>query len=257
MAGEVVLKTAFDPHERAFIDRVATQLATVDHREGGSFVSTPLLYPSGSAVVVRIEPTGTDYFVTDLGLGYREADMMGASLTYARHARQVAEQAGIGFDQHAFFVARASADDLLGCIIAVANCSLEAVTIAAMKLSERRVADEAEMLYERLTRVFTPSRVARNTEIRGASNTSWPVANLVRSGPSETIFEPVLNHRNSIASVVTKFHDIALIEHAPARVAVVRNKHDFGTLLGVLTQAGRVITRDVSDDTLRLAAKAA
>jgi hypothetical protein len=242
---------------RVLIEKVARELATVEHRQDSSFITTPLLYPSGSTVVVRIESLGDQYFVTDLGLGYREADMMGASLVYARHARAIAEAAGVGFDQQEFFVAKASADQLAGCVIAVANCSLEAVSVSALKLSERRVADEAELLYERLAKVFTAPRVAKNAEIRGASNTTWPVANLVRINTHETIFEPVLSHRNSVASVVTKFHDIAQLEHPPARIAVVRNKDDFGTLLGVLSQAGRVISRDTPDQTLRKLAHAA
>jgi len=242
---------------RAFIEKVARELATVDHRVDGSFISTPLLYPSGTGVVVRVDYSGDNYFVSDMGFGYQEADMMGASLIYSRFARMIGEDAGVGFDNHSFFVVQASKDQLAGAVVAVANCSLEAVSVAAHKLSERKVADEADRLYERLTKVFAAPSVAKDVEIKGASTTTWPVANLVRIGRVETIFEPVLSHRNSVASVVTKFHDIALLQHAPGRVAVVRSKDEFGTLLNVLSQAGSVITRDVSDAALRRLAKAA
>jgi len=242
---------------RAFIEKVARELATVDHRVEGSFISTPLLYPSGTGVVVRVDFSGDSYFISDMGFGYQEADMMGASLIYSRYARLIGEDAGVGFDDHSFFVVQASRGQLAGAVVAVANCSLEAVSVAAHKLSERKAADEADRLYERLTQVFAAPSVAKNVEIRGASTTAWPVANLVRAGRAETIFEPVLNHRNSVASVVTKFHDIALLERAPGRVSVVRSKEQFGTLLNVLSQAGSVITRDVSDGALRRLARAA
>jgi|SoiMethySBSTD1v2_1073268.scaffolds.fasta_scaffold738215_1 hypothetical protein len=248
--------TAAKQH-RAFIEKVARELATVDHRVDGSFISTPLLYPSGSGVVVRVDFSGESYFVSDMGFGYQEADMMGASLIYSRHAPLIAEDAGVGFDNHSFFVVQASKDQLAGAVVAVANCSLDAVSMAAHKLSERKVADAADRLHALLTRVFPAPSVAKNVEVKGASTTTWPVASLVRIGQAETIFEPVINHRNSVASVVTKFHDISLLEHAPGRVSVVRSKDELGTLLNVLSQAGSVITRDVSDAALRRLAKAA
>lgn len=245
------------PETRAFIEKVTRELASVEHRNEGSFISTPLLYPSGATVVVRVEPVGQMFFVSDVGLGYQEADMAGASLSYARHGRLIAEEAGVGFDNQCFFMAQASRDHLAGVVVAIANCSLEAVSVAIHKLSERKTAAEADLLYERLARVFTAPRVTKNAEIRGASNTNWDVASLVRVNDKQTVFEPVLNHKNSVAAVATKFHDIALLDHAPARVAVVYRKEDFGTLLGVLSQAGSVVTRNVSDDRLRQLARAA
>jgi hypothetical protein len=208
-------------------------------------------------VVVRVEYAGDSYFVSDMGLGYQETDLMGASLIYSRYARLIGEDAGVDFDNHSFFVVQASKDQLAGAAVAVANCSLEAVSVAAHKLSERKAADEADRLYERLARVFAAPSVAKNVEIKGASTTTYPIANLVRAGGVETIFEPVINHRNSVATVAMKFNDIKLLDHAPGRVSVVRSKDEFGTLLNVLSQAGSVITRDVSDAALRRLAKAA
>lgn len=207
--------------------------------------------------MVRVEPINGEFFVSDLGMGYQEADMMGASLSFSRQARVIAEEAGVGFDNRAFFIIKASQDQLAGAIIAIGNCSLEAVTIAAMKMSERKVADEADILYERLLRIFTPPRVDRNVDMRGASNTKWSVATIVRVDKKQTVFEPVINHRNSVASVATKFHDLSLLADPPERVAVVRKKEELGTLLGVLAQAGRVVNRDVSDSMIQKLARAA
>jgi hypothetical protein len=55
-----------------------------------------------------------------------------------------------------------------------------------------------------------------------------------------------------------KFSDIARLgTEAPERVAVVRKKKDFGTLLGVLSQSASVIDEDAPDATIQRLAKAA
>jgi hypothetical protein len=241
---------------RSAIEDIARQIIVADVRSGEeAFVRTPMLYPSGSTAIVRITAAGDDFFVTDFGAGYDEADMMGGSATFSRNAPLVAERAGIGFDHRAFFVLRATREQLPGAVISVANCSLEAVSVTAFKLAERKYIDDSEALYERLVRIFTPKAVARDASIVGASTTQWHVAVLVKGEHRPTIFEPVSNHHSSIFAASTKFHDIAEIEDAPARVAVVRKKAEFKTYLAVLSQAANVIERDASDETiLRLAA---
>lgn len=249
-------------HFTKVIEAVARELVSVDHRADGSFISTPLLYPSGAHVVVRVDPAGKDeYFVSDYGFGFTECDMIGATHQYKKHSPVIAENAGVGFDSQAFFVTKVTERQLAGAAAAIANCSHDAVAIAALKLAEKRFADDSETLHKRLVSIFSEKRVAKNVEITGASQTRWHVSNVVRlhSGDDTdehvTIFEPVTNHHASIAAAVTKFHDIARLDHPPRRVAVVQKKADFGTYLGVLSQAADVVARDVSDSTIkRLAA---
>lgn len=235
---------------RKAIDEVSRQIVAADHREGLSYLKTPLLFPSGSSIVVRIVDAFPDFLVSDHGAGYDEAELMGASGSYARYARAVAESAGIGFDQHAFFVTKATRQQLAGAVVTVANCALEAATIAAYKLSERRQSDQAEALYRRLVSVFPNRPVAKDVSIRGQSNTEWHVALMVQSDGKRTLFEPVSNHHTSVFAASTKFHDIAAAEDAPGRVAVVRNKADLKTYLAVLSQAADVIERNAPDRTL-------
>jgi hypothetical protein len=96
-----------------------------------------------------VDDRGTSLFVTDMALGYQEADLMDAALTYARHACSIAEHSGIHFDSVSFFV-EVDGEQLSGAITAVANCSCEAVALAAYKLSDppdrRRGSDVAEKL---------------------------------------------------------------------------------------------------------------
>ena len=243
------------PH-RQLMESVAGQLVAIEHRPDGAFITTPIMYPSGSMAVVRADVLGHDrHFITDMGMGYLEAEMMGTSLIYARSATPIAEQAGIHFDNHAFSLLDVSRDQLAGAIIAIANASQQAVALAAYKQSEKKIAEDEERLYERLVKVFTPLHVNRDVAIVGASNTSWRVANIVRLERKITVFEPVSRHPNSITTATTKFHDLARLDDPPNRVAVVENKERLGTYLGVLSQAADVITRDAPDRTLkRLAA---
>ena len=216
---------------------------------------TPLLYPSGSTVVVQIHRHGDRFLVSDMGMGYQEADLMGMTLLFVRNANVVAERTGVKFDQHSFFVVDATKEQLVGATVAVANCSQEAVQIAAYKLAEKKAGEAKDRLYERLLTVFSPQRVSRDYEILGASRTPWHVAAIVRTDSKKTLFEPVANSHPSVVNAAAKFHDIALLVGAPARIAVVRNRSSFGTWLGVLSQAANVVEERVSNRTFeRLAA---
>ena len=159
---------------------------------------------------------------------------------------------------NAFFVIKINESQLAGAVAAIANCSLEAVTITALKHAEKRAKDGAAILHQRLVSIFTEKFVAKDFDVAGESQTVWQVADVVRSrvDPDRiTIFEPVMNHANSIAAVATKFNDIARLERPPGRVAVVRQKAELGTYLGVLSQAGSVIAQDISNSAIeRLAA---
>jgi hypothetical protein len=243
------------PH-RQLIDTVARQLIGIEDRSDGARITVPLMYPSGSLVVVRVDVVGRDRcFVTDMGTGYLEAELMGTSLVYARNAVPIAEHAGVRFDHHAFSLLDVTRAQLPGAITVVANASQQAVSIAAYKQAERKIAEDEEFLYRRLVKVFKQPHVDRHVAMLGASNTSWRVANVVKQGNRTTIFEPVSRHPNSITTATTKFHDFARLDRPPNRVAVVESKEALGTYLSVLAQAASVITRDAPDKTLeRLAA---
>jgi hypothetical protein len=259
-----------DSRDRKFselIDAVAKELVATEHDTAGSFIRTPLTYPSGALVVVRVHRADDErFFVSDWGLGYQEADLTGSAAFYTRHANPIAQKAGVGFDNQSFFVMEALRGQLAGAIVTIANCSQEATIRAADSLAEKTFEDSKERLYERLIAVFEPKTrpstriVSKNVKIVGQSMTEWQVATLVRlpGFARPTIFEPVTRHHHSVASASMKFSDIARLgNEAPARVAMVHNKKEFGTLLNVLSQAANVIDEDVPDTTIERLAKAA
>jgi len=240
---------------RQAVDAVTREIVTADHRDGFSFIKTPLTYPSGAGVVVRVGDADPDFLVTDFGSGYEEAELMGGASVYARNARVIAETAGIGFDSHAFFVLKVPRSQLPGAVVTIANCSREAVSVAAFRMSERHLSENTELLYQRLMAVFPRRTIVKDAEIIGQSTTRWHVATLVSDGPRPTIFEPVSSHHASIFAAATKFNDIAKAEQPPTRVAVVRNRAELKTYLAVLSQEAHVIESEAPDATLmRLAA---
>jgi hypothetical protein len=244
---------------REIIEAVAREIVATDHRTSGSFIRTPLMYPGGTTVVVRIEEGDNRFFVSDIGLGHQEAELMGAGSMYARPARVIAEEAGVRFDNQAFFVLEASRDQLPGAVVTIANCSQQAVMRAADALAEKTFEDRKTRLYEKLVSVFDAKTVKKNAEVVGASTQHWPVAALVTlPGVRPTIFEPVTKHPNSIAHASMKFGDIALLKNdAPQRVAVVHNKKELGTLLTVLSRSANVIDDDETKERIVRLARAA
>lgn len=242
---------------RAIVEDAVRQLIDTQHRADASYVRTPLLYPGGATVVVRVDGGPERFFVSDFGMGFDEAEMMGAATIYARHAPAIAERSGVKFDHYAFFLIEVARDRLPGAIVTIANCSQEAVSLAALKLAERTASDANERLYERLVSVFKKEAVERDAAVIGHSTTAHHVASLVTIGNRKTIFDSVSKHHVSVAHAAMKFQDIARLKKAPERIAVVRKKSEFGTYLAILAASANVIERDVPDHTIRKLAEVA
>jgi hypothetical protein len=67
---------------KGVVETAAQQLVNVRHFPEGSFVTTPMSYPSGAQVVIRVEPSGSDFFVSEFGVGFQEAEMIGGERIY-------------------------------------------------------------------------------------------------------------------------------------------------------------------------------
>jgi hypothetical protein len=166
---------------------------------------------------------------------------MGAVTYFSSHAKAVATGAGVGFDQHAFFVMEVARDQLTGAVATVANCSHDAVAIAAFRLEDKVKSDAGEKVFERIAEVFPRHAIARDAEIRSSSTFRWHVATLVTFESKRCIFDAVTPHHNSVVNAAAKFHDIAHLEDPPGRVAMVHSRRAFDRHLGLLTPASKVI----------------
>jgi hypothetical protein len=242
-----------DKREEAFrkvADGVARALVDVRHQRGAAFISLPVMYPSGSLSVVRVDAHHEGGFlVSDAGLGFEEADLMGAGRLFTHSAAAVATKAGVRFDRQVFSIC-VREEQLLGAVTTIAACSQDAVRLAAFRLDEQKKSDAADRLCERLYRLFTPANVERGATVLGASNTPWTVTALVRADGRQAVYEPVSEHANSVASALTKFVDLNQLEVPPSRIAVVRSKQALGTRLSLIATAANVVEEGISDQTL-------
>ncbi|HXU24297.1 MAG TPA: hypothetical protein VN697_09730, partial [Tepidiformaceae bacterium] len=73
------------------VERAAARLVTTRHRPNESFVNVPFFYPSGAAATVRVANLIHGFRVSDCGLAYREAEMVGGEASFARRAKRVAD----------------------------------------------------------------------------------------------------------------------------------------------------------------------
>ena len=76
------------------VDAVAKEIVTTEHFGSASLIKVPLMYPSGATAVVQITHAQGRFFVTDMGMGHQEAEMIGASILYNNSAKPLAEHFG-------------------------------------------------------------------------------------------------------------------------------------------------------------------
>ena len=196
-----------------------------------------------------------------VGLGRMGGNMVvrlsraGHSLVvYDRDAKAVADNAGVGFDQRAFFVLEIERSQLAGAVAVIANCSHDAVAIAALKLADKSRVDAAELVFERLKSVFPKHALARNVEITGSSTVKWHVATLVTIDGKKAVFDSVTPYHASVVNAAAKFGDIANLNNPPTRTAMVEHKESFHSYLGLLSQSSNIVEVGDSDDVFKRAA---
>jgi hypothetical protein len=235
-------------------EQVAIGLSKASMLAGRAFIRTAVLFPSGSTVVVVIHDEGGGKFrISDLGQGLEEADMLGISPAFRSQATEVAARTGIVFDGHAFLLTGAVADQLVGAVMAVANASSRALERAMVGSENRRSGAAVEKLVARLTHIFPRAVVAREVKFRGDSTHAWDFDATVTTKSGRAVFDIVTPHPTSIAFAATKFQDLARLDDAPARFAIVRRKASFGDLLVVIAQAAQVMEDDAPDSVFKRA----
>lgn len=209
------------PSLQAVAAEVARSLATADMVDGSAFISTPLMYPGGASVVVRLDDHGGRFRVSDVGVGRREADLMDGDRFYRRIGRDVAARFGLSFDDETFFVPEADRSDLVDLVALVANASRSAVEATAWRVAERAVRDGREILRVKLRDAFDPAQVRLDFDIRGASNDAWSFDAALDTPRGLTLFQMVTPADPSVYSAVSRFVDVAERADPPRLVAVL------------------------------------
>jgi len=253
-----VLARAVSPRPLAELaEQIARGLSKAGLLDGSAFIRTPILFPSGATAVVVIEDEGGGRLrLSDLGQGRDEAELQGIGAAYRRQAQEVARRSGLAVEAGALVLAGITAAQAVAGVMTVANAAARALERASLRAAQRPETGDIERLVARLGALFPHAHLLRETEVHGASTHPWPVTVVLPTDRGQAVFDLVRPSAVSVAFAAAKFHDLARLEHPPARIAVVQRKASLGDLLAVVAQAARVVEEDAADSAFRRAAMA-
>lgn len=227
------------------VETVWGELLSAQHHGASSYVSLPLIYPSGSPVTVRVTPSGISSFkVSDDGFAYRELESFGGQSSFAKAADALLDARDVSRDTRCLFAAPVEADELARGISDVATASWQVVDKVYSRLSEDDEDEFADLLTERLMKIFGKPAVSPYAVLPGASTANWEMTALVIADGKRTAFQAVGHHPNSIYRTNSAFDDLAELDRPPSLVAVVKSKPALGPRLTLLARRGFVIEVD-------------
>ena len=196
--------------------------------EEGLAVPTTTLLPGGELATVLIRPDeGGRFFVSDNGAG-REAALNRGVLSVGtgakRRAKRIAEAGGLQVDGDAFVLRHVSEAQLVSAVTYVADASRAWAEYIVEQSSKARTAEVAEIVREKLERVYTPKNVKFRPSVLGASTTQYEFDFAVEiEGNRTALFEIVSPSMQSIAFAHTKFSDVARAHGDWLREAIVED----------------------------------
>lgn len=237
------------------VETVARELVRVRSWGEASFINLPLLFPSGTAATVRVQPIAGGFRVDDAGFAYRELESVGAERSFPKAARKVAEAEGLMVNTRLLY-ADVSEDALFRGICDVGAASRDLVERVYGKLAEHEEAEITDFLQERLEHVFGKARVDGDAKVTGSSSNEWEVSAVVHTDSGLVVFQAVSGNAYSVYRTSTAFHDLRELPNPPKRIAVVKDTEAMGAKLAVLAQAGMVIQGDQPDAVYQTAAAA-
>lgn len=221
---------------------------------GNSYlVTTPLAYPSGTIVGVRVIPAPREggYWVSDFAMGFREAEAYEAQRSFGAHAGRMKDELGVEYtDGHEL---RLFAREWQ-VAWAIRKVSYATQRVAVKTYHTAPAWDEQSMgaaLYQRLRDLFGAEHVEPAAKITGSSNLSWKFAAQVSTGDRRVLFDVVTPYHTSVFSAVSKFTDVRRIGPTARPVAVVSDLEKMGKWLPLISQEAEVIEGDASEETLR------
>lgn len=205
-------------------DDVARSLSYAEVENGAAYVTTAVNYPNGTAVVVRLDPEGDEFFVSDDGGGAIAAEMFGATGVYSRVAGDVAQRFSVQYGHRSFFVLKVARGKLPAAVALIANASANAVEHASMALDKQRAKISRELFVNRMTEAFGDSATF-DVKYRGTTKV-WDLdAAVTVDGSVAAVFEYVTPALASVAFAHMKVGDISAMIDRP-RTAIVLADYD-------------------------------
>lgn len=187
-------------------EEVAKMLSFAQEHGGHQQIVTPLLYPGGACVVLRLEKSPNGYFVSDYGAARRECELMGGDRIFSRVAREQARKHGVNFDSDLIFDIEVPREALVTAAIAVANASKASVDETAEALSAKKADTQRERLWKTLFEVFPKESIEENAQFAGRSET-WKFDAVVQM-EKPILFQTVTPNSLSVHSAVARFLDV-------------------------------------------------
>lgn len=214
-------------------------------------ITVPLVYPSGTAVGVKVTPLRGAYIVSDSGLGFREAESYEAQRSFGAHAGRIKEEVGVEYTSDHEFRIASTERQLTSAIRKVAYASHRSAIKAFHSLPEICEQEIGAALFQRLRETFGKDNVAGDLKLAGGSNIEWPFAAQVLMGDRRILFDVVSPHWTSVVAAKSKFSDVRHLGHNTFPVAVVDSIDAMGKWLPLISQEAEVIEDDVDANELR------
>ncbi len=201
-------------------DEVARSLSFAEISGRSAFITTPVTYANGTAVVVRLDEDDDGYFVSDDGYGAFTAETMGALQTFVKVAGGVAKRGGVNFDQRAFFIIRVDRDRLPAAVAAIANVSAAAVERTIYALESMKVKRSKVLFQARLEEAFG-NKAKFDQPVRGATR-EWDFAGVIQDENGiAAVFEFVAPAFSAVAAANMKIGDVRGLTDAPSAIVAL------------------------------------
>jgi hypothetical protein len=244
----------------SILERVASatsRIASVRAVGDQLHVNLPLMYPSGSTVVVSVETNREHVWVSDMGFGLMEAEFHGAQENYSKSAKFYADAYGVDFDGNSVFALWVPIARIESALLCVANASQQAANEAVRSASEARTHNRNDEIFDRVTRIFGAKCVARSREISGR-HAAWNVHNVVETAPDKfAVFEYMTDHPTSVSSKFLMFSDIRQANLGYSLNAVVKDVQSLDVKAQMVGDVANLVAMNATDASFQRIALAA
>lgn len=239
---------------RQIADEVAKSLAYAQTIGGDVYVQTPVAFPTGRSVGLKLLGGPLDFTITDDGLAMREAERIGAEDICRREAKKIAKEFGLNFNEWELFEAQAPVDRLVGLASLVANAVGLTLLRTCDKFAERFETRRREDLAAQLSRIFGERKVSKDVDFNGAAR-AWNFdARVELPSGRPGLFSVVTPAPISVAFAYSKLDDVSRLDAPPFLAAVLDGNVDPNDKVLLSRPARKLFLVTDSDDVFRQAA---
>ena len=204
-------------------------------------IDLPLIYPDGSKLVVELECTGGEYWISDMGNGALGAELNGASEFYKKAAKKISDMYSVSFDGAAIFALRVADSQLEAAIASIGTSSILAVHDALSRAAEAQNIRHNDRVFDQVKCIFGAKNVTKQKEVLGR-HANWNAHNVVALDQGKmAIFEYMSNHPNSVSSKFMMYSDIRAQDSRIALNAVVDNLNEMDPKSSIIGNVANII----------------